>query len=235
MEKLLVPIRKDVETIKSDVGKLQTQHSSLDQRVAALEKGTTVGSEFKPTYLELRGFCEFANSKTEGISRADASILLNKLKAGLDPTLQQHVRDLQLRGARNYKVRIPVTPEYLSEIRNTWNDMLEAEPYKGKQLKVTAELHPDFQKRCAVFGKVCDWATASLDTSLSPKSFWAPDFTLMVTTSQEDGPMGVKPASILCHVTEKAETQWEGPGLQAAGLSEEDARRAVMAHRRQRQ
>ena len=88
---------------------------------------------------------------------------------------------------------------------------------------------------CAVFGKVCDWATVTMDASLSPKSFWAPDFTLMVTTSQEEGPMGVKPATCLCHVDEKAEMQWEGPGLLAAGLTEPDARRAVMAHRRQRQ
>ena len=62
MEKLLVPIRKDVETIKGDVGKLQTLHASLDQRVAALEMGTSAGSDFKPTYVEIRGLCEFANS-----------------------------------------------------------------------------------------------------------------------------------------------------------------------------
>ena len=162
-------------------------------------------------------------------------ILVNKLKAGLDPTLQQHVKDLQLRGKRNYKVRVPVTPEYIPEIRGVWNDMLKTEPHNGKELKVTAQLHPDFSKRCAVFGKLSDWATESLDNSLSPKAFWAPDFTLMVTTSQEEGSMGVKPATSLCHVDQQAELKFDKPGLLIVGMTEDAARSAVLAHRRKRQ
>ena len=191
--------------------------------------------EFKPTYLEIKRFCQFANSETDGIQRADAMILVNKLKAGLDPTLQQHVRDLQLRGNRNYKVRVPVTPEYIPETRVVWNVMLKTEPHIGKELKVTAQLHPDFSKRCAVFGKLSDWATESLDNSLSPKAFWAPDFTLMVTTSQEEGSMGVKPATCLCHVDQQAELRFDKPGSLIARMTEDAARSAVLAHRRKRQ
>ena len=95
--------------------------------MSALESGQgTTGSsgEFKPKFVEIKGFCDFASSKSEGINRAEAMILLNKLKSQLDPSLQQHVREIQLRGARNYKVRVPITPEYIPEIRNTWNDFL---------------------------------------------------------------------------------------------------------------
>ena len=120
MEKLLAPIRKDVVTMKGDITQLKENQSSLEVRVAALETGGQV--EFKPTYLEVRGFCDFASSTSDGISRAEATVLVNKLKAGLDPSLQQHVRELQLQKSKNYKIRVPVTPDYLQEIRNVWNE-----------------------------------------------------------------------------------------------------------------
>ena len=85
-------------------------------------------------------------------------------------------------------------------------------------------------------GKVADCATSSLDGELEPRAFWAPDFKVMINVSQEAGPMGVKPTTLLCEINERSEIIWDVTGLQVAGLaSKEKAAAEVLRFRRRRQ
>ena len=88
-------------------------------------------------------------------------------------------------------MKIPVTPDYLHEVKNTWNDILKEQNRKwntDKVLYARAEWRPEKKRQYAVLGKVKDWAVASLDGSLEPKEFWAPDFKVMITMcSTEQG------------------------------------------------
>ena len=147
------------------------------------------------------------------------------------------MREFTLRGSRNYSIRVPITPDKLHEIENTWNDHLKQEgnQYNGNQLRVRAQFHPEFQKRLEVMGKVSDWAKDTMDEKIEPKPFWAPDFTIMVNYSQEEGPHGIKPGGLLCQVLENGTIQWDPQGLKAVSLaSAAVANNAVAKYRRPR-
>ena len=237
MQELLTPIKRDVETVKSDVKALQNSHSSLESRVVALESGVQPRSaEWKPTYVEIQGFCEFAEARTHGIRRSEASEIVMKLKALLDPSLQPHVRELQLGSNRNHKFKIPVSPDYIHEIKNAWNEHLSdpTNVFQGKQLRARLQLHPDTQKRYQLLGKAKDWAEAALDPKFEPRTFWSPDFAIHVTVDTVDGPMGVKPAKPLCEIDEKGQIVWFDEGLTAVGKSKENADSEVKQFRRRR-
>ena len=135
-----------------------------------------------------------------------------------------------MRSGRNHIVKVPITPEYLEEIKKTWNDSLSKESngslvnaYKGERLRVRAQRHPELQKRFQVMGNVADWAKNPLDKELEPKDIWAPDFNIMITKSAEEGTMGVKPGCVLCHVGENAEIKWDEEGMKVASIASEMA------------
>ena len=224
LEKVLAPIKKDVESIKGDVVILKKGQEDLEARVQALEEGRQQGGseEWMPKFVEIMGSCKFEDVEKEGITRTDASQLVTHLKSVLDPSLQVHVRDIQLRSGHNYKVKVPISPMFLNEIRNTWNDFLRKDENKYQKLKglwVMSQRHPDVEKRLSVLGKVTDWSKEKLQSSLEPRTFWSPDFKVMINMSQEEGAMGVKPTGLLCEVTERSEIVWDDAGLTVAGYS----------------
>ena len=234
LEKYVGPIRQevkqiktDVSTMKSDITDLKKDQSEQDARIMALEAGTasTGGGagyrSFRPTYVDILGFCKFDEKEQDGINRPDAVKLVETLKSLLDPTLKQHVWDIELRSGRNYSVRVPITPTYVNEVKNTWNDWLCKDENKYKtstKLRVRAQPPPDVQKRWEVFGKVSDWVHTTLGEELEPRPFWAPDYKIMINKSSEEGPHGVKPACLLCEVAEGGTITWNPLGLQVAGL-----------------
>jgi len=242
MEALLGPIKKDVEEMKGDIKRLDKGQQDLEIRVRMLEEGKGEGtgagtSGWEPTFVDIKGFCEFKEVETKGITRPQAKQLVQGLTGILDPSLQPHIRELQLRASRNYAIRVPITPTLLREIKNTWTDYLKnpENAYEGRTLWVQAQRPPAKQKRYDTLGKVLDWAESSLDGALEPKAFWSPDFKVMITTGQQEGPMGVKEASLLCEVLEHGEIKWDPTGLGSAGLgSAEAANGAVAKHRRKR-
>ena len=242
MKSELAPIKHDVEVLKSDVGTLKIGQASLESRVAAIENGTNTPSadqNWKPTFVDISNFCQFQDAKTSGVTQTEATALVMKLKGMLCEELQGHVRDFELRSARNFTVRVPISPSVLFEIKNAWNDILELGENKfrtGNNLYVRAQRHPDVQKRLEMSGKVSDWVTDKLDKNLEAKAFLGPDFKIMISVNQEEGPMGVKPTGLLCEVTEGGKIKWEVDVLPTAGIeSAKAAEEAVKNYRRRRQ
>ena len=242
LTKNLGPMKKDIQDMKQDIGGLKVGQQSLEARVGVLELGGgggggSSGEGWKPSFVEIVGFCKWEDRAAKGVSRTEASALLESLKGLVDPSIQCHVRDLSLRSGQNHIVKVPITPEYLEEIKNTWNDNLskESNMYKGEKLRVRAERHPALQKRFQVMGKVADWAKNSLGAEFEPKDIWAPDFNLMITKSSEEGSMGVKPGCVLCHVAENSEIKWNKEGMKVVEIvSEMAGNNAVNTYRRPR-
>ena len=239
LEKVLGPLRKDVEEVKVDIRSLKDGQNSLEARVMALETGQSAGGGddgWKPKYVDICGFCKFEEVAAKGVTRTVASALVERLKAQLDPNLKNHVRDIQLRSGRNFKVRVPITRDYCLKVKNSWNDLLgKAEnEYEGSTLWAQVERHPDVQAKYEKLGKVSDWAKEKLHSKYEPKVLWAPDFALMITTSELEGAMGVKPGGPLCEVGLKGAVAWDAAGLQAVEMTESQAEDAVKRYRRTR-
>ena len=72
-----------------------------------------------PTFVKIKGFCEYADFKTKGVTRLQAFALMTTLTALLPQEIQPHVKEAELRGARSYMIKVPITPKYLVEIANT--------------------------------------------------------------------------------------------------------------------
>jgi hypothetical protein len=90
----------------------------LERRVAECEKlrsglggssSTRAGSEgqFEPTYVELKGFCDYQDRFEKGITRGEAEALVERLKRSVPEALRADIGPLRLRGLRNYSIRVP--------------------------------------------------------------------------------------------------------------------------------
>eukprot|EP00959_Pyramimonas_sp_CCMP1952_P437789 9165443-Pyramimonas_sp.AAC.1 len=69
----------------------EQQHAELVTRIQALETGPSQKLDFKPQWVEIRGFCEFGESSTAGIDRAESAEVVRNLIAVLPGSLQEHV------------------------------------------------------------------------------------------------------------------------------------------------
>ena len=94
-EQVVTPIRQDVSTLKTDVEGLKKGQQSLEDRVAAIEgNNRQAGDErqWKPTFVDIKGFCASEEAKSKGINRAGAMELIEKLKLSSDPSLRARAR-----------------------------------------------------------------------------------------------------------------------------------------------
>ena len=125
IEKALGPMRKDVSDMKRDIGQLREGHNNLEQRVTRLEEGGACTQAWKPNFVDIVGFCKFEKVQEEGITRTEAAPLIGTIKSLLDPCLQRHVGNFEIRGSRNYLIKILINPDYLTEIKNVWAEALK--------------------------------------------------------------------------------------------------------------
>ena len=227
--------------VKTDVKSLRDDHQTLAARVTALEAGggTANDTQWRPTSVEILNICNFNETQEKGMTRTEAMALVGELKSSLDASLQPHVRDIKLRANRNYSIEIPVTvtADYLHEIKNTWIDIISNQQKKrntDKVMYVRAQRHPEVKVRYGMLGKIKDWAVATLDGSVEPREFWAPDLKLMITSGPEEGPMGVKQATLLCEVQSGGDVTWSDAGLRIIAMTREAADESVKKFQLQR-
>ena len=235
LNQIITPVQQDVKQVKTDMVWLKERQDNVEARLRAIESGekTTSTGQWKPSFVDILGFCEYKDVQTKGITRTEAVTLVETLKSGLDPTLQCHVRDIELRSGKNYSVRVPITPQFVYEIKNTWNDWCgqDSNKYKGEaKLWVRAQRPPEVQKRYEMMGKMVDWV-ASLNPKLEPNPQWAPDFTMLVTYCNLQPPAGgsVIPGGPLCEVQEGGTINWDLRGLAAAGFQSAEAAKMALA------
>ncbi len=69
--------------------------------------------------------------------------------------LKSHVKEFQLRSGKNYNIIVPITPNFLRAIANTWTDNLKSyTTSRGKSLIIIPQRHPTVQKRYQVTGRL---------------------------------------------------------------------------------
>ena len=81
---------------------------------------------------------------SNGASRADATELMKLLMPLLPESLHQHIKSFELRGLRNYSIKIPVGPSVIREVKGIWMDAMKSKTVVGPnqcELYVTIENH----------------------------------------------------------------------------------------------
>ena len=88
----------------------------IDKRLDALEKrglanraSSAPPSEFVANFLEIKGFVDkFEEALEKGITKDKASELVEKLKECLPEQLKDCVGDMELKGERNFAVKVMI-------------------------------------------------------------------------------------------------------------------------------
>ena len=199
VQELTTQQRKVVDNIQE----LTTAQSALQARVEALESkpkedhgwpslGTAYAFGARPspapsvssldtavppsrTILKLRNFCGFGEWKTQGVSRAEAETLVNRLKTALPDTLRTAVMEIELRNRLNFEVVIPIaSASKSSEILAWWRDLLRDDPeyrFKGRVLYAVPERPPHLKPIYAAMGKLKEKLTQARG-GLEPAATW---------------------------------------------------------------
>ena len=144
--------------------------------------------DFQPKYIEVRGFCEFTEVRTEGVTRFDAEKLHQVLKTSLPASIQQYVKDeVRLRGTRSMMYEVEVEPRHINEVAGIWRELLATNndaKYKGRILKVVVEKKPEVKERNALFGKLKNIAEHEFGTE-NVQAQWYPQYTIDIVKNGE--------------------------------------------------
>jgi len=182
---------------------------------------------FTPTYLEIKGFCEWEERKKKGATRKDADDLMALLTPALPEELQDKIGKPQLRGLRNYSIKIGVDPEFIWEIKGIWKEQIEEGVVvgpQGREIFVTVEKSPEQKKKNGIMGKLVDFAK---DKSIeSIKAFWAPDYAVY---AEFDGGL---PPQLIASLSSEGVIMWEDDCGTVLNLGDEGVAEAFRRFRR---
>ena len=212
---LRTELKADIQATTERVAKVEEGQKQADERISKLEAAISSGtcSSFVPSYFNIRGFCEWKDRKSTGISREQAEPLVARLKAGLPPSVQDKVGEIELRGKRVHKVIVHVTPPYATEVAVLFKDALQDPAnnynFNNNVLFTTVQMEPSEQRRFEAGGK----ARAFLDVKAKAKDLTAqvfhsgpPEFRISVKTAAGEVIMGA--------VDEKGTMQWDEAAIQ---------------------
>ena len=93
------------------------------------------------------------------------------------------MKEFELRGARSFSVKVPITPQYLREIANI---LKEHNGPDGQQLRITLQSPPALEKQYAAMGRVKDFVIDSCDAAANVKDFWNPDFEVFIEIEETE-------------------------------------------------
>ena len=83
----LAPALQRLDRVESTAQQAREEVSALRGRVDKLEHGGTSSATWVPTYVEIKGFCQFDKMKTEGCDKPTGVQLVMNLKNMLDARL----------------------------------------------------------------------------------------------------------------------------------------------------
>ncbi|CAK0843534.1 unnamed protein product [Prorocentrum cordatum] len=148
-------------------------------------------SSFSPGHVRIKGWCQYSERLDEGVTRAEADEFRNKLLQKIPKEIQHHVGPIQLRGGRNYSIRIKIHQDVLQEVHSLWKDSLAAGEgdLPGKQRPyVTMERAPEVQVKYALHGKMKQFIHGKLEGDRrSIRCYWSPDFAIYDEGGGEGG------------------------------------------------
>ena len=127
--KELASIKVKLAKCEEEIGEVRQRQDTMETRLKNLEdggksQGNSNGNKFMPTYLDIKGFCDFKETKTKGVTRGQATEILQHLVQALPEELKPHIKDFNLRAARSYGMRVPVIPKFIYEVGTTWKALL---------------------------------------------------------------------------------------------------------------
>ena len=188
-----------------------------------------VTTSFKPSFVEVKGFCSWSERLSKGASRADAAELMSMLTPLLPTDLQQHVGLFTLRGLRNYSVQIPVDSNFIREIKGIWSDAMKAKQVTGPnacELFITMQKSPQQQRKYAAMGRLFEFVKShGQEKGIGVKAFWAPDFCIYAEPKDA-------PPVLLASLDQDNNVKWEESCEANLGLSAKCAADALSIFRR---
>ena len=183
-----------------EVKKIPSMESRLDAIEARLT-GPTAGNAgtrafgFQPSFLELKGWCDWASRKENGVSHSQATRLVAAIKAKLPGTMASDIGEMQLRGLHNFSVRLPVlNPEKAYEIKGTIQDIIKDSEQtflvNGKVPYIVAEKSQETAARYKRVGDILEAvrktiADKDLDTELEVLAEWSTCSVYVKPTCEE--------------------------------------------------
>ena len=221
----LAPALERIGKIESNVQVLRDDVNNLSQRVDNIERGknSAAGSEsFRPSYVEIKGFCKFKDRETEGVPRAQGITLVQRLKDSLPEDSRSHLGDPIMRATnRNSSIKIPIADHNcIDMLKQVWKEeftkdenkwMLAGDANQQRTLYVTAEPDPPTKKRNHSMGRVTSWAESKLvdglEMEFTVRAFWSPDSAIFLEPE-----LGGEPIQ-LAEIREDATVSWHMPGL----------------------
>ncbi len=231
----LAPVKTKLTEMDTRLVTVESKQESMDKRHASLEQGGAgnASQSFQPGWVDVKGFCDYKDRKTQGISRPEASTLVQLMVSWLPDDLKKHVGEFILTGGKSFSVRIPATPTYCREISSIWKDKFEETSYKfrdSKELFVTLQRPPEIQAQYSTLGKLLDFAVDNCDVLAAPRAFWNPDFELHLETNDE-GPKATK----IAKVEPGGKIIWELDALKLLGFGNpEEANKGLSQFKRGR-
>ena len=248
----LKPAYERMEKIEDKMSGLQGGLSDMKKKVEILEQqgygkggggvpSSSKDPNFKPSYIEIKGFCHFKDRDSQGVDRVSGIALFTRLKDALPEEYKQKVSDPIMQGvSKSYAIKIPITDHnYIDAIKDTWRQELKQKPENHwaiqgttKILYPTTEADPITKRRNGTLGRVTAWAEAKVqNTGIDHKvrAFWNPEF--LVFLEPELG----GPAVELAHVPDNGPVRWDTAGLEVLGIqTPKDANHQLIFHGRQR-
>ena len=181
-----------VDSLEKRINAIESRQEQLEHRVEELERklgrvpgntGATSnnGTQFVPEFVEIKGFCSWKERLDKGATRADANELMKLLMPLLPHDLQPRVRPFELRGLRNYSIKIPVSSVVIREVKGIWSENLKAQRVTGPgqcELYVTLQKSPAQRAKYAEMGKLYEFLQSICKEKVSLKAFWAPEFSI---------------------------------------------------------
>ena len=197
----------------------------LERRTAALEQAGNASNVFVPKSVEVKGVCDFTERRENGMTRIEAEELVNKLKSGLSPSLQQKVGDIHLRGVKCYKFSVDVAPGFAGDVSGAFKDLLRDSSlhYKGRELYTTVERDGPTQKMFNAAGKAKPFIKTLVPSTATTSCTWEPEWKLIVANEEVNVKVGIVHAGRIL---------WDEDGCKTAfGKSAETMNQALAAFR----
>ena len=224
-----------VESFQKRFGAIESRQEQLEHRIEQIERkmgrnpggGNSMEVDFQPGFLEVKGFCTWADRLAKGATRTDATELMNILTPLLPQELQAQVKPFELRGLRNYSIKIPVAPEVIREVKGIWSDSLKAKRVTGPE---NCELYVTFQKsqaqraKYSSMGKLFEFVQETKKESKF-KAFWAPDFCIYMEPA-EGRPV------LVASLGSDNSVVWDSSAQEVLGMSVLEVSELFAAHRR---
>jgi hypothetical protein len=229
---------------------LETKQVAMERRLLKLENASptstyapsTVGSSenFQPTYIEIKGWCKFHQTRELGVTRPKATELMKSLMLILPEELKGHVGDFTLRAAKNYSIKVPIQPNFLREISNTWRDQLQTNEAKqsiGASLFITFERPDDVKLQYSMTGKVETFVADNMDGAANVRTFWHLAFEIHLEEDliEPNNDTTTKTATLVATVGLFGTVTWNLAGLKKIQIrSETEATQKLQAFKRGR-